>query len=224
MNTPPAIARRARLLLGTLVEVAADLPSSLEAGFEAAAEVQRRMSRFDAASDIGRFNAMRAGTLQVHPWTAEVLAEAQALFRHSAGLFDASAGSGAWEIEACRLTKLDDAARLDLGGIAKGDAVDRAVAALVAAGATAGWVNAGGDLRAFGNVELPVVLRDESQGGVREFGRLREGAMATSRLARHVTVIAPHCRIADALTKLVSASGRADHPLVVQHGAQAWVH
>ena len=49
--------RRARPLLGTsLVELAADLAASaFEAAFDAIAEVQRA-PRFDAASEIGRFN------------------------------------------------------------------------------------------------------------------------------------------------------------------------
>jgi thiamine biosynthesis lipoprotein ApbE len=39
---------------------------------------------------------------------------------------------------------------VDLGGIAKGFAVDRAVKALKCAGLASGVVNAGGDLRVFG--------------------------------------------------------------------------
>jgi thiamine biosynthesis lipoprotein len=100
------------------------------------------------------------------------------------------------------------------------------VAALRARGASAGCVNAGGDLRAFGAIELPIALRDERTGGVRPFCRLSEGAFATSRLAaeRHVSVAAPSCMLADALTKVVAASGRIDHPLLARQGAIAWLH
>ena len=48
---------------------------------------------------------------------------------------------------------------IDLGGIAKGFAVDCAVAALKRAGVQAGIVNAGGDLRAFGLGEETVRIR-----------------------------------------------------------------
>ncbi|MFW1123225.1 FAD:protein FMN transferase, partial [Vibrio parahaemolyticus] len=55
---------------------------------------------------------------------------------------------------------------VDLGGIAKGHAVDRAVAAMIAAGAPCGLVNAGGDLRGFGAMDWAIGLRD-ADGAVR---------------------------------------------------------
>ena len=48
---------------------------------------------------------------------------------------------------------------LDFGGFAKGYAVDCAIEALMAAGCTAGLVNAGGDMRVFGSREEPVFVR-----------------------------------------------------------------
>jgi thiamine biosynthesis lipoprotein len=131
--------------------------------------------------------------------------------------------------------------RFDLGGIAKGYAVDSAVEAMIAAGCEAGWVNAGGDLRAFGHARLPVSLRDEATGGVRVFATLSEGAFATSHFERdsrsqatgapdgravraHASVAAPLCMWADALTKLVAISGDASHPLLSRYGARAWLH
>ena len=75
---------------------------------------------------------------------------------------------------------------------------------LRACGCDAGWVNAGGDLRAFGAIDVPVMLRDEHTGGVRPVATLRDGAFATSRFdvdarsrlagrarASHVSVAAP---------------------------------
>jgi thiamine biosynthesis lipoprotein len=53
---------------------------------------------------------------------------------------------------------------LDLGGVAKGFAVDRAVARLRAAGIRRGCVDAGGDLRVFGGRPLRVALRDAGDG------------------------------------------------------------
>jgi thiamine biosynthesis lipoprotein len=231
----PAPARRARPLLGTLVEIGADCPAAHEAAFAAIARVQARMSRFDAHSDIGRFNALPAGAaIEVDAWTAEVLGAAQRLQASTDGAFDVSLGSAraGWRCEATWLYKLDDACRLDLGGIAKGFAVDRAVDALRAAGATRGWVNAGGDLRVFGELEVPLMLRDENEGGVRAFGRLADGACATSDLRRdgraHVSVLAAQCLWADALTKVAAHAGIAGTPqvasLLAAHGAQAWWH
>jgi thiamine biosynthesis lipoprotein len=240
----PSWHRRARPQLGTLVEVAADAaapPQALDDAFAAIARVQSALSRFEPGSDVARFNALPAGgRLKLQPAGARVLRAAQALHTATAGCFDVALGSGRWRCEPGGwLVKLDAATRLDLGGVAKGYAVDQAVAALRRAGARAGWVNAGGDLRTFGNVELPLRLRDERHGGVRELGFLHEGAFATSHYgpgsrcalhgARenggfcHVSVAAPRALWADALTKLVALDIDVA-PLLQRLGAQAWVH
>ena len=252
-----AILRRARPLLGTLVEVGL-VPGTPwpEAGFEAAftaafaaiAAVQTALSRFDADSDIHRFGRRPAGaSLALQPAGARALRAAQALRQASGGLFDISLGTGpqAWHCSGARLHKRASGVQLDLGGIAKGHAVDAAVRALRRAGCTAGWVNAGGDLRVFGAIELPLRLRDETGGGVRPIGTLADGAFATSRFAAgsrcqvagaaagavtcagviaHVSVAAPRCLWADALTKIVALSGDAAHPLLARLGARAWIH
>ncbi len=221
--------RRARLLLGTLVEVAADgPPAAFEAAFEAVAAVQGALSHFEPGSEVGRFNDAPAGTSRPVGADAQlVLGAAARLAAWTGGRFDVALGSGRWRLDEDRLVKLDAGARLDLGGIAKGHAVDRAVEALRAAGAVAGCVNAGGDLRCFGEPGVEIELRDETVGGVRRFGRLHDGAFATSRLhafggagRRHVSVAAPACLWADALTKLAALG----LPLPPGAGARAWVH
>ncbi len=198
------------------------------------ARVQRQLSRFDATSDIGRFHALQAGeSMPVQADTRAVLDAASRLQAESGGLFDVTLGTGphGWRCRDGRLAKRLDGVRLDLGGIAKGYAVDCAVQALIDAGVLSGWVNAGGDLRSFGPAEVSVNLRDEHDGGVRPFARLSEGAFATScrddgrsMRARHVSVAAPLCVWADALTKVVGRSGRATHPLLARFEAQAWIH
>jgi thiamine biosynthesis lipoprotein len=40
----------------------------------------------------------------------------------------------------------------------------------------------------------------------------------------HASVAAPLCLWADALTKVVAASGDARHPVLAHYGAQAWLH
>lgn len=229
--------RRARPLLGTLVEIGA--PAGHEAAFEAIAALQAGLSRFEPGSDIARFNALPAGaSLRVGARAVEVLTAARQLQADSDGLFDISLGTGpaAWRLDGDRLHKRADGVMLDLGGIAKGHAVDLAVQALQTHGATAGWVNAGGDLRVFGGLTLPIRLRDEPGGGVREFAALSDGAFATSHYApgsrsalsrplpAHVSVAAPLCLWADALTKIVALTGRCDHPLLARYDAAAWRH
>ena len=238
--------RRARPTLGTLVEVGIGLPglaheTGFDAAFHAIADVQACLSRFEPDSDIALFNRADAGTqLTVRRHTQRVLEAARQLHDASDGAFDITLRSAprGWRCEGNVLHKLDDAARIDLGGIGKGYAVDCAIDALRAAGCTAGWVNAGGDLRLFGDGELEVVLRDETLGGVRPFGALRDGAFATSHFGResrscaaavgpvkaHVSVAASRCLWADSLTKVVAITGNASHPLLERHGAQAWLH
>lgn len=245
-----AFERRARPLLGTIVDIGVrcDAATALvDAAFAEIEVLQRCLSRFDAASDIARFNALPAGAcLTPSAATLEVLRAAQALFIASAGLFDASAGTApdGWVCRDGRLHKLHPKTQLDLGGIGKGFAVDRAVERLINDGAAAGWINAGGDLRVFGDLELPIALRDESSGASRPFGGLADGAFATSRFGdgarsrlagpsrggpstrgnAHVSVAAPLCIWADALTKVVALSGDTSHPLLERHGALAWLH
>lgn len=254
--------RRARPALGTLVElglVPPDQPAgeapiavttgALRAGFEAVAEVEAAMSAFLPGSDVGRFNAAPArAALAISPGTVVVLAVARALWWESGGLLDASLGTGPedWALEERPggpvLLKRSADVRVDLGGIAKGYAVDRAVEAIAGRMAAAGWpprcwADAGGDLAVCG-VDLEVRLRDESRGGASPWLTLRRGGLATSHfglearallaggpaLGQHVSVAAPSCLLADALTKVVARAGRTDLPVLAAHGAAAWIH
>jgi FAD:protein FMN transferase len=109
-----------------------------------------------------------------------------------------------------------------LSGIAKGFAVDQAVAALQAQGVPHGIVNAGGDLRVFGDVPQEVHLR-HPDGGFTAAISVQEEAMAVScnisqRRAGHtphigpdgkcirsdksIVIKAPTCMLADAITKI----------------------
>jgi FAD:protein FMN transferase len=242
--------RRAQPLLGTLLELGVRgstgtaSQAAFAAAFDAVREAQACLSRFESGSDLARFRALRQGeSLTMRPATQQVLAAAQALHAATAGTFDISLGSApcGWSCNGDQLCKHDAAVRLDLGGIGKGYAVDCAVQALIAHGCDAGWVNAGGDLRVFGDAELPVQLRDERRGGVRPFATLRDCAFATSHFDRgsrsqlvcgsqatparaHVSVAAPLCLWADALTKVVAISGDASHPLLARFNAMAWLH
>jgi thiamine biosynthesis lipoprotein len=236
-------------MLGTLVEVGISSHgeadhAAVESAFEAMLAAQRALSRFDPASDVGRFHALARGQSQrVSTVTRDVLLAARELWLASDGAFDVSLGTGpeGWRCEGVELHKLSDEVRLDLGGIGKGHAVDMAVQALRARGCAAGWVNAGGDLRAFGEVEVPVHVRDEAAGGVRPFATVQDCALATSHfdtgtrsrlvacngaraVRAHVSVCAPLCLQADALTKVVAISGEFRSALLTRYQAKAWKH
>ncbi len=281
-RSSPRWLRRAKPLLGTLVEVGcadATLPAS-EAAFAAIARVQRLMSRHEATSDLSRFNAAAPGQwIVVAPETLNVFAFALQLSAQTGGIFDVCATCnqddsgqtgadqplpGSWrdvEIDPQRGALRKHAPlRADLGGVAKGYAVDAAVKAMQQAGSgnveepsgasQSGWVNAGGDLRVFGDLEMPVRVRlPQDLAGTVACVRLRDRAAATSAcygqaaaadpsaqsVLRHGisrrpvahgkswTVAAPCCMAADALTKLVAATGNAQHPLLAHYAAQAWI-
>jgi FAD:protein FMN transferase len=273
---PDGWTARAQVWLGTLVEVA--LPAAgasdtqFAAAFAAIAHVHRTMSAHDATSDLARIalDAHRC-TVVVDKGTYAVLDLAQQLFRESAGAFDvtiapllarngvlpmSAAGTGAQcgRMDALRLEKgLGVRAlvpiALDLGGIAKGFAVDRAVAALRSAGVTAGIVNAGGDLRAFGaDTWMPIRVRHPANPAVTvEMCDILDAAVATSAdyfrdaqrgmvdpgtppflptlqsIPGSITVIAPTCALADALTKIVALRPAASAAILARHGAHAFM-
>jgi thiamine biosynthesis lipoprotein len=212
----------------------------------------------------------------VHRWTYEVLQEAVHLNRRSAGVFDVAiapalqrlgllpavgndsrrlSGLAAVkhpvELLPSRYVRLSHRCTgIDLGGIAKGFAVDRAVEALRRHGMPMGMVNAGGDMSGFGERPWRVDIRDP-----RHPGRLlctvplRNAAMASSarrfdpfrstrligaavidprtgRPGRRIcaaTVRASRCVLADALTKVVMIAGPAAIDLLCECGADALV-
>jgi|SRR5712671_2583789 len=138
--------------------------------------------------------------------------------------------------------------KIDLGGIAKGFAVDCAVDALHRHGMAEGLVNAGGDLRAFGPRSHVVEVRDPRQpdrplyrvwlcnaalaSSAGRFDPVRSRNVldsavidpATAMPVRSIsgaTVCAPGCVIADALTKVVMNAGEAAAPILEHYGADA---
>jgi FAD:protein FMN transferase len=224
--------RRARPLLGTLVSIRADAAeAALNAAFAKVSMVHELMSAHCETSDVARIRReAHLRPVRVHRWTWRVLWCAKALSEASGGAFDVTLGrEGASHADISLLpgqrVRLKRRAELDLGGIAKGFAVDRAVAALRRYGATTGSVNAGGDLRIFG--ELPQTVRvriPASPCMTLPLATRNEGAFATSagyfgagpidirsgRRAcedRSITVAARSCMVADGLTKIVAAAG-----------------
>jgi thiamine biosynthesis lipoprotein len=165
-----------RIGLGTFIAIeAAGLPghdaaAAIDAAFAAIELVQTLMRPAEAHSDVTALNTGVPGfAVRLHAWTWELLWLAQHLNRLSHGLFDPCLPDGAGRLYDLELPEPPVAiphARLniDLGGIAKGYAVDRAIIALRAAGCSDGLVNAGGDLRAFGPSSHDIVCRGRGAG------------------------------------------------------------
>jgi thiamine biosynthesis lipoprotein len=200
-------------------------------------------------SDISRFNrAKKHSAIRCDPWTVRVLTLAALLQDVSGGLFDSAQGSGHFQIhDALHISKPDSATQLNVGGIAKGFAVDRMVAGLRAHGIKSGYVNAGGDLRVFGQACWPIHLRTAQGLPATADIHLQRGSIASSVFVagrssfqndalidpQHqkiceknigVSVAAPRCVFADALTKVVALSGNIHHPALQSFHATAWVH
>ncbi|MEY3224890.1 MAG: hypothetical protein RL565_1080 [Pseudomonadota bacterium] len=264
---------RCKPLLGTFVEISTEdgehLPHAIEMAFTAIEQVQSLMGFHDPDSELSQINARsHLEPIRIHSWTAEVLAIAKEIHIESQGIFNC--GIGHRLVEAGLLPRhislngqsfggIEDLLFiepnlvqsklplcLDLGGIAKGYAVDKAAEVLFSHDIQSGSVNAGGDMRVFGNCTQDIQIRNPSKPlELIQIGSLKSGAVATSSLyfakrdadaksymvnplnQEHIefsesySVIANECVYADALTKVVSISGNAQHPCLSHFSAHA---
>ena len=193
------------------------LAEVIAAAVAALRSTEAHMSTHLEGSEISRFNASRPGlAVPVSPDTMEVLRASRRLAERTHRAFDVTCRPVVelWK-KAAREDKLPTEAELaaamalvgwdkialrdgaaekrafcggvDLGGIAKGYGVDRAVAAMKQAGATGGLVDVGGDVRCFGRRpgggKWRIGIRNPfSKDRTNTIGRilLAEGAVCTS--------------------------------------------
>jgi len=279
-GTPRLWFERARPGLGTFVRIGLECSEAvahdaIEAAFAQIDRLHGLLSFHDPRSDVSRLNREAAvgRPIRVDPDTIRVLRRGIQVAMASDGAFDFTIAPEA--VAAGRLPPPhgaplpDPAARwsdvrvidehhvvfdrplwLDLGGIAKGLAVDRAFDALAATAGSCGRrlrVDAGGDLRVGGGSSqrvrldvpghapelLPQIelvdaslassgpLRHGTTGSVAHWdGRTR----ASTPAGAFVSVVAAECALADALTKVVLARGAAAQSTLRQFGATAWLH
>lgn len=269
--------KRARPLLGTIVEIslsgsnASELHTCADAAFDSVARIHELMSFHSAGSDVSRFNNSLVGeTVQIDSRTWHVIKHAIELSRASDGVFDITVGGEMMargnlpvmmhrqvdrtasfrdiELLADRGARMLRPLAIDLGGIAKGYAVDCAVRVLREMGVTSGCVNAGGDLRVFGDEAMPVDVRDPVDPAmIAAQVMLRERAFATSgnyasttrfnasglvldprddaqvRKGYSASVRATSCMTADALAKCVLVLGQRSGPLLRHYEADGFV-
>lgn len=267
--------RRAKPLLGTLVEISvratgdatdADTDRAIEAAFAEIAKVHRLMSFHEALSDVGRINCAGVGiAVAIDARTTEVLQTALRASTESHGAFDCtvaaelvalsllpfhtvaaptSFGASRWILQNDHFIKLAPCL-IDLGGIAKGYAVDRAITTLLQHNVQNVLVNAGGDLRHIGTLTEIIHLRDAGDPGRLPLAvELNNQALASSAaggltpdgpgsqstlidgvsrmpigLGASVSIVASTCMDADLLTKVVLASDNPYHPMLAHYGA-----
>jgi FAD:protein FMN transferase len=267
--------------LGTFVAIAVEnghergVQRAITAAFAEIAAIHRLMSFHESDSDVSRANrdAARA-KVKIHAKTAAVIEQAQTIARASGGVFDIAVGGrlvarrflppppGAPK-PAARVSWADieiskNAIRfrkplwIDLGGIAKGYAVDCAMAVLAeemqGESVSRMSVNAGGDLRVIGRDRI--ALRSPWASDTVAVMELEDGSLASScgheqghrlrgRVVRphldgrsgrgvgadsFVSVIAEQCLVADALTKVVLARGTRAKTVLTAFGATAYFH
>ena len=266
---------RCKPLLGTFVEIIIDEDHhhpAIHYAFAAIEKVQELMGFHNPHSELNRINRLsHQQAIDIHPWTAQVLRVAKQIHRQSQGLFNCGIGHrlvaagllpqhidyqnhdlGGIEDVCFLSSELITCSRpicLDLGGIAKGFAVDMAVRILRSEGVSSGAVNAGGDLKVFGDNPRPIHLRNPHKPSeLHKIGNLQNAALATSSIyfARRgnqnshlinplatdesnrfiqshdsYSIIAKDCIYADALTKVLAISQQIDHPCFAKFSAQA---
>jgi thiamine biosynthesis lipoprotein len=243
--------KRCRPLLGTFVEISLagtrpEWHELVEEAYQAIETVCSLMSFHDPESELSRLNRTPVGLwIRLSQSVIEVLDFALKLQRLSGGIFNVAiaqplvfrdllpgkTGNSGWKHlsrpgfelrgqEARRILPV----QIDLGGIAKGYAVDRAVETIQARFKNvSGCVNAGGDMRVFGAEGQEIWIRAETNGiPVLRSAVLKNRSVATSSVRpsggasayidigkkksvvkrKTATVTAEKCIVADALTKL----------------------
>jgi thiamine biosynthesis lipoprotein len=276
--TPNPAVKRSRPLLGTYVAISvaglADAVPAIERGFAAVADLHRLMSFHEPGSDISRINRAGAGeeTL-VDPRTFAVLEQAGQLAAESGGVFDITVAAelvtrgflpspgdarapdpaASWcdiKLTPAGSVRLRRPLWIDLGGIAKGYAVDRAAEAMALPDGAQCSINAGGDLRVSGPEAERVLLRaPRAEGAAVPVVALRNASLASSsgiddRRRAGGTMVGPHldarrghsvgtrsfvsvvadsCMIADGLTKIVLARRDGSGAILRKYGATAYL-
>ena len=251
----------------------ANVERAIEAAFGAVARVHRLMSFHETGSDVTRLNRLAAlRPIAVDPWTFKVLEMALKLYARSNKSFDITVARvlqrmrllpGPTDPPAPVALAVDTAIELlpgyhvryrhpgiqvDLGGLAKGFAVDRAVEVLREHGIRRGLVNAGGDLVGFGPDSHVIHVRDPRDprqlicrvevrnealaSSARRFDPVHSAVTSFAAVIDPstnapvftvvgATVRAPSCMLADALTKVVMIQGESAEPLLARYHASA---
>jgi thiamine biosynthesis lipoprotein len=266
--------------LGTFVRIAIEASNeshayaAADAGFAAVAEVHRLMSFHEAGSDVSCLNRLAAQReVKVDARTFEVIRLALEISDASEGLFDITVAPqlvaagllpqpadapepdprATWrdiELTAPDCIRFKRAVWIDLGGIAKGFAVDHAIERMQLTPQTQCHVNAGGDLRVEGPNSEQVLLRvpghdentvpaiDLASGSLASSSRLTTAQQTDAFRGPHIhgihrrhiavdefaAVLAERCVIADALTKVALAAGPDSASVLSRFDATAFTY
>lgn len=233
---------------------------AITAAFDIIEKLHHLLSFHEQTSDLTRLNQADGKAIEVHQHTIRVMKLARAMTVASNGFFNCTLGGAmvqsgvlpnhnnpdpnasaikssgvASDIQINGNTiQLSNSIKITLDGIAKGYAVDCAIAIMKRHGIKTAWVNAGGDLRVYGDLVLPIQRR-EMNGEYTNLGGLQNAAMATSSATADYdkafpgkiisnsasptigswTVMAHYAWRADALTKVACLADAADREAIV---------
>lgn len=249
---------RARPLLGTIVEIGVHgeedrcFQEVISKAFQKIERIERLMSRFDGDSEVSKINRLNVGDeLTVSSDLMRVLKISCEISTLSGGIFNISPQSvvdgDVLKLYGNERIKRVRNGLIDLGGIAKGYAVDQAIEYLKRTNVASAHVNAGGDVRAFGQPhEIFVRHPSEPNKSVASVS-LHNNALATSAnydeeinadqsgiivypktgqratAGVSVSVMAPTCMVADALTKCMLMLKEKVDPLLHQFDARGFL-
>ena len=248
--------------------------AAINAAFVAVERVHALMSFHDPESEVSRLNCSAAHQkVSVSSETYHVLKCAKEFHERTQGVFDITVATELMdrgllprhaffkkqkdycgrtkdiELLPERFVRFLRPLGIDLGGIAKGFAVDQAIEALKKSSVDSGCVNAGGDMRCFGDLERPVFVRHpKTPDQFLPLPELKDSALATSANSyvydensslvcaqihgqtreplispMSVTVRARSCLTADALTKIVFALKKESAAVLSEFQAAAFI-
>jgi FAD:protein FMN transferase len=276
MSSPSPPIERAKPVLGAIVRIRVsglarpEAFAAIDGAFRIVEEIHALMSFQSPGGELSRLNReAHRSPVETSAHTRAVLSKALEIADASDGLFDPTVAPSlvrAGLTPAPTAQTPDPASSwrdivlgesgtvayrrplwIDLSGVAKGYAVDCAVAHLQAFGPARICVEAGGDLRLSGPGSERVWLDAPGVCGAQAVLDVEEAAVASSgsqvphgegtllpvsphidprtgmpcRTDRFATVVAPLCVHADALTKVVMIAGPAAAPLLRRYQAQA---
>lgn len=182
------IHKRMKPFLGTFVEIGLAVDSlqhpAFDAAFKKIEQMQSMMCFHNPKSELSQINKQPKKWVEVSAETAQVIHRAKKLSQISNGLFNPTLGGELIERRVLpnhfihrfesrgieqhietneNKVRLTQPILVSLDGIAKGYAVDQASTILQSLGVENGWISAGGDIRVFGNIKLPVALRQPNE-------------------------------------------------------------
>jgi len=229
---------------------------AVETAFTAVERLEQLVDRHNQGSALFLLCNSAPGTsVPVPDLLWRLLRLANEMAYRTDGLFDivaaGSGGAACWtdiDLSVPGEVRLRKPVNMSVGGMAKGFAVDLAVATLKERGIAAGLVDIGGCIRAFGarpwridfcanrtggegqeDMAVPLMLQDAAFSGLgQEFGRARLIDVRSGRVsstaewgAKNMLVRAPTCAVADGLAKVAATAPDVSEKLLTPYGAEA---